>query len=86
MYEDWNEEDYFEEEEVESRVSRAAERRKNEWKYANRRKKILRNEITKPLHYYSKNMPESHAVDKRQIRRKQRQADDFENQLEELFD
>jgi hypothetical protein len=31
-------------------------------------------------------MPESHAFDKRQMRRKQRQIDDFENQMKELFD
>ena len=85
MYEDWDEEDYLEEEE-EIQYSRAAERRKNEWKFANRRKEILGNSISKPLHYYSKNMPESHAFDKRQVRRKQRQIDDFENQMEELFD
>lgn len=84
MCEDWNEEDYLDEEEYPT--SRAAERRKNEWKYAKRRKEILGNSITKPLHYYAKNMPESHAFDKRQLRQKQRQIDDFENQLEELFD
>ena len=66
--------------------SRAAERRKNEWKFANRRKRILGNNISKPLHYYSKNMPESHAFDKRQLRKRQRQIDNFENQMEELFD
>ncbi len=84
MYENWNEEDYLEEDEYP--ISRAAQRRKNDWKFANRRREILGNDITKPLHYYSKNMPESHAVDKRQMRRKQRQIDDFENQMEELFD
>ena len=84
MYEDWNEEDYLEEDEYP--ISRAAQRRKNDWKFANRRREILGDDITKPLHYYSKNMPESHAVDKRQMRRKQRQIDDFENQMEELFD
>ena len=84
MYEDWDDEDYFEDEEI--YISRAAERRKNEWKFANRRKEILGNSISKPLHYYSKNMPESHAFDKRQMRRKQRQIDDFENQMDELFD
>lgn len=84
MYEDWNEEDYLEEDEYP--ISRAAERRKNEWKFANRRKKILRDEITKPLHYYSKNMPESHAIDKRQMRQKQRQVDNFKNQMKEIFD
>lgn len=83
MYEDWDEE-YFEEEEYPT--SRAAERRKNDWKYANKRKEILRNNISKPLHYYSKNMPESHAFDKRQMRQKQRQIDNFENQMDELFD
>ena len=62
MYENWDEEDYLEEEEYPT--SRAAERRKNEWKFANRRKEILGNSISKPLHYYSKNMPESHAFDK----------------------
>ena len=71
MYEDWNEEDYLEEEEYP--ISRAAERRKNEWKYAERRRKILRNKVEdcgyitksspdedvlrKPIHYYSKNSP-----------------------------
>lgn len=84
MYEDWNEEDCFEDEEI--YVSHMAERRKNDWKFANRRKNILGNNISKPLHYYSKNMPESHAFDKRQMRRKQRQIDNFENQMEELFD
>jgi hypothetical protein len=84
MYENWNEEDYLEEDEYP--ISRAAQRRKNDWKFANRRREILGNDITKPLHYYSKNMPESHAVDKRQMRRKQRQIDNFENQMEELFD
>lgn len=83
MYENWNEEDYLEEDEYP--ISRAAQRRKDDWKFANRRREILGNDITKPLHYYSKNMPESHAVDKRQIRRKQRQIDDFENQMEELL-
>lgn len=84
MYEDWNEEDYLEEDEYPT--SRAAERRKNDWKFANRRKEILGNSMAKPLHYYSKNMPESHAFDKRQMRRRQRQIDNFENQMEELFD
>ena len=62
----------------------AAERRKNDWKYANRRKRILNGNLSKPLHYYSKNMPESHAVDKRQERQNQRQLDNFKNQLSEL--
>jgi len=72
MYEDWNEEDYLEEEEYPA--SRAAERRKNDWKIAERGRRILRNKIQdrgyitksspdedifkKPLHYYSKTKPE----------------------------
>ena len=83
MYEDWNEEDYLEKDEYPT--SRAAERRKNDWKFANRRREILGDSISKPLHYYLKNMPESHAFDKKQVRRKQRQIDSFENQMEELY-
>ena len=64
----------------------AAERRKNDWKYAERRKKILAGNLSKPLHYYSKNMPVSYAVDKRQERQRLRQIDKFKNQIEELFD
>ena len=64
----------------------AAERRKNDWKYANKRKKILAGNLSKPLHYYSKNMPASYAVDKRKERQALRQNDIFENQLKELFD
>lgn len=59
MYEDWNEEDYLEEEEYPT--SRAAERRKNEWKYAKRNQKIVKamsGQSKKPLHYYSKTAPE----------------------------
>ena len=67
-------------------ISRAAKRRKNDWKYANKRKRILAGNLSKPLHYYSKNMPESHAIDKRQERQNQRQIDNYENQLDELFD
>ena len=84
MYEDWSEEEYFEEEECPT--SRAAERRKNDWKYANKRKKILAGNLSKPLHYYSKNMPASYAVDKRQERQASRQFDNFQSQLKELFD
>ena len=62
----------------------AADRRKNDWKYANRRKRILNGNLSKPLHYYSKNMSEWHAVDKRQERQNQRQLDNFKNQLNEL--
>ena len=68
MYEDWNEE-YIDEEEYP--VSRAAERRKNDWKYAKRAQRIrniafsatrvpyshAENELSKPLHYYAKNPP-----------------------------
>ena len=64
----------------------AAERRKNDWKDAERRKKILAGNLSKPLHYYSKNMPVSYAVDKRQERQRLRQIDKFKNQIEELFD
>ena len=64
----------------------AAERRKNDWKYANKRKRILAGNLSKPLHYYSKNMPASYAVDKRQERQALRQFDNFQNQLKELFD
>lgn len=64
----------------------AAERRKNDWKYAERRKKILAGNLSKPLHYYSKNMPVSYSVDKRQERQRLRQIDKFKNQIEELFD
>lgn len=59
MYEDWNEEDYLEEEEYPT--SRAAERRKNEWKYARRNQRIaetMGGQYDKPLHYYSKTAPE----------------------------
>ena len=66
--------------------SRAATRRKNDWKYANRRKNILNHKLVKPLHYYSKNMPASYSIDKRPIRREKRQNDDFKNQVNELFD
>ena len=58
MYKDWNEEDYLEEEEYPA--SRAAERRKNDWKFARRNQKIV-DEMggrEKPLHYYSKTAPE----------------------------
>ena len=83
----FNEDDFIDDcFEEDYQPSRAAERRKNEWKFANRRKEILRDNLTKPLHYYSKNMPESHAIDKRQIRRKRQQIDNFENQLQELYE
>ena len=57
MYEDWDEE-YFEEEYP---TSRAAERRKNDWKFAKRHAQILIDqdyELDKSLHYYSKTRPE----------------------------
>lgn len=64
----------------------AAERRKNDWKHANKRKKILADNLSKPLHYYSKNMPASYAIDRRQERQTLRQIDNFQNQLKELLD
>lgn len=107
MYEDWDEEDYLEEEEYPT--SRAAERRKNEWKYARRNQKIadaMGGQYEKPLHYYSKTAPEYYyqRCNKTNNKGKHRAAygnynpqknwnltdkrkiEDFESQLEELFD
>ena len=54
----FNEEDFTEED---YQLSRAAERRKNEWKFAHKHAQILADqdhELNKPLHYYSKTRPE----------------------------
>lgn len=67
----------------------AAERRKNDWKYANRRKNVLNNygiESNKPLHYYSKNVLKHKNFKVDRILHNERQIDNFENQLKELFD
>lgn len=66
-----------------------AERRKNDWKYANRRKNVLNNygiESNKPLHYYSKNVLKHKNFKVDRILHNERQIDNFENQLKELFD
>lgn len=84
MSEFFDNEEYEEVEEVEPIRRDANTRRKNEWKYASRRKAILNNHITKPLHYYSKNMPESNAVDKRQIRKSKQQLENFKSQINDL--
>jgi len=107
MYENWNEEDYLEEEEYPT--SRAAERRKNEWKFAKRNQRIaeeMGGQYEKPLHYYSKTAPEYYyqRCNKTNNKGKHRTAygnynpqknwsltdkrkiDNFENQMEELFD
>ena len=79
----------YDEEEEYSRVPDLAIRRKNEWKFAARRKRILENEgslLVKPLHFYSKNMPISNAFDRRKIMQQKRQQDNFKNQLEELYE
>ena len=112
MYEDWDEEDYLEEEE-EIQYSRAAERRKNEWKYARRNQKIVESMngyemggYEKPLHYYSKTAPEYYYQRRNKTNNKgkhrtaygnynpqknwsstdRRKINNYENQLEELFD
>lgn len=93
--------------------SRAAIRRKNNWKYAQKRYNIasdygFRNRINKkPLHYYSKNSPwdgyasapnktnnkgsrryisKNYASQKNWNEHDKRQIQNFENQIEELFD
>ena len=50
---------YNDEYEIVEKCSRKAERRKNEWKYAIKRKTIadIKNGSSKALHYYSKNSP-----------------------------
>ena len=99
----------------------AISRRKNEWKYAVKRKRIrdftfrysrapsfqAEKELAKPLHYYSKNPPwngyafapnktnnkgsrryisKNYAPQKNWDTHDKRQIDDYENQVEELFD
>lgn len=96
-------------------------RRKNEWKYAVKRKRIrdftfrynrapsfqAEKELDKPLHYYSKNPPwngyafapnktnnkgsrryisKNYAPQKNWNVHDKQQIDDYENQVEELFD
>lgn len=78
-----------EEEEVMSKkpIIRAAMRRKQDWKHAKRRMNILNDKndkIVKAGHFYSKTMPSSNAVDKRQTIRQTRQNDNFKNQLNDL--
>lgn len=108
MYENWNEEDYIDNEE-EYPVSRAAERRKNDWKYAKRNQKIAETfggQYKKPLHYYVKTAPEYYYQRRNKTNNKgkhrtaygnynpqknwkladKRKIDDFENQMDELFD
>lgn len=107
MYEDWNEEDYFEEDE--HPTSRAAERRKNDWKFAKRNQRIaeeMGGQYEKPLHYYSKTAPEYYYQRRNKTNNKgkhrtaygnynpqknwsltdKRKINNFENQIEELFD
>lgn len=53
--------DYLIDEEDYEYYSRAAERRKNDWKYAKRNQRIadaMGGQSEKPLHYYSKTAPE----------------------------
>ena len=106
MYEDWDEDNYSEGEQL---TSRAAERRKNEWKYARRNQRIadtIGGQPEKPLHYYSKTAPEYYyqRCNKTNNKGKHRTAygnyypqknwsltdkrkiNDFEDQMEELFD
>ena len=99
----------------------AISRRKNEWKYAVKRKRIrdftfrysrapsfqAEKELAKPLHYYSKNPPwngyafapnktnnkgsrryisKNYAPQKNWNVHDKQQIDDYENQVEELFD
>ena len=53
--------EYADEAEDEYKISRAAERRKNDWKHAIKTQQIRnvtsRNHDDKPLHYYTKNSP-----------------------------
>lgn len=107
MYEDWNEEEYSEEDEYS--MSRAAERRKNDWKFAKRNQKIaeeMGGQYEKPLHYYSKTAPEYYYQRSNKTNNKgkhrtaygnynpqknwsltdKRKINNFENQMEELFD
>ena len=79
MSEFFENEEYEEEvvvEEVEPIRRDANTRRKNEWKYASRRKAILNNHNyegtnVKPLHYYSKNSPlDGYAMEPNKINNK----------------
>lgn len=66
-----------------------AERRKNEWKYAKRRKKIVTLDATmkRPLHYYSKNSPSTQAYrDDTPSYKDRREIQKVKNQIKELFD
>lgn len=103
------------------KTATAINRRKNEWKYAVKRKRIrdftfrysrapsfqAEKELNKPLHYYSKNPPwngyafapnktnnkgsrryisKNYAPQKNWNVHDKQQIDDYENQVEELFD
>ena len=80
MHEDWNEEDYPEENEYPT--SRAAERRKNEWKYARRNQRIadtMGGQSEKPLHYYSKTAPEYYYQRRNKTNNKGKHRTDYGN-------
>ena len=106
MCEDWDEDNYFEDERL---ISRAAKRRKNDWKFAKRNQKIaeeMGGQYEKPLHYYSKTAPEYYYQRSNKTNNKgkhrtaygnynpqknwsltdKRKINNFENQIEELFD
>lgn len=93
------------------KTNTTANRRKNEWKYAVKRKRIYNLYFyscsDKPLHYYSKNPPwngyafapnktnnkgsrryisKNYAPQKNWNVHDKQQIDNYENQLEELFD
>ena len=93
------------------KTNTTANRRKNEWKYAAKRKRIYDlnfcSPSDKPLHYYSKNttcngyklylnntnnkgsrryISKNYAPQKNWDAHDKRQIDNYENQLEELFD
>ena len=109
-YYDDEEEDFIEEDELPPE-SKAALRRKNDWKYAKRRKEIANGFVNKenkrPLHYYTKNPPwdsyayapnktnnkgsrryisKNYAPQKNWNKHDINQIQNFENQINELFD
>ena len=70
--------------------SNMAQRRKNRWKYAKRHQRINEelygDTSSRPLHYFSKTHATSENFDRRKITREKRQTENFENQMNELFD
>ena len=86
-YSSWD----IEEDEIEE-IPRAtlAEKRKNDWRAAKRRARktsFLDEDESRPLHYYAKNgVKNNNDKSLKRSERDRRQFEDYENQLEEIFD